>query len=285
MGAGDPRLITALSPEAVSHDSMVPITFWLGFPAALGLFSGWNQIGMVAPSLTLVWSMIYWLLLSGIMWSGLGLGTALVSRATPNGPLWTKISIGAVVGVILTRPIHASFQALFQPLTTNPVAIRTLPALPVTVADWQLLFSGNAMLMMFWIGGALFFARFLGFAPFSKASRATGATVPPSSAFVPLVASKLRRLSFDTVNVIRAEDHYLRVSGGKGEELILYRFADAVAELAPQGWTRIHRSFCIRDSAVAGRQTRGRTLELIMQGGQHVPVSERYRAVADRMVI
>lgn len=285
MGTGDTRLIAPLSGETVSHDSTVPLSFWIGIPAVLGLFSGWNQIGMVAPFLTPAWSMIYWLLLSAIMWSGLGLGTALVSRVTPNAPLWAKISIGAVVGVILTRPMHALFQALFLPLTVNPDSIRPLPALPVAPADWQLLFSGNAMLMMFWVGGALFFARFLGFAPFSKASRASSAALPPSSAFVPLVASKLRRLSFDTVNVIRAEDHYLRVLSAKGEELILYRFADAIAELAPQGWTRVHRSFCIRDSAVTGRQTRGRTLELIMQGGQQVPVSERYRAVADRMVI
>jgi LytTr DNA-binding domain len=285
MGAGETKATSFASPDAVSHDSMAPITFWLGFPVVLGLFSGWNQIGMIAPYLTLAWSMIYWLLLAAIMWSGVGLGTALVSRVATTLPFWARISIGAVVGVVLTRPIHASFQALFLPLTTNPDAIRALPALPVTRGDWQLLISGNAMLMMFWIGGGLFFSRFLGFAPFSKTSLGGAAAVSQPSIASPLVVTKLSRLSFDDVNVIQAEDHYLRLSGGKGEELILYRFADAVAELAPLRWTRIHRSYCVRDNAVAGRQTRGRTLELIMQSGQHVPVSERYRAVADKLLV
>ena len=270
-------------PDEVAHDSLAPFAFWLGFPIVLGLFSGWNQIGMIAPFLTLAWSMIYWLLLSAIMWSGLGLGTVLVARAVPNLPLWAKVIVGAVIGVILTRPVHASFQALFVPLTTNSDTIRRLPALPVTLADWALLFGGNAMLMMFWVGGALFFARFLGFAPFTRTSRALVKEVPVKTSHAPLVASRLNRLRFDDVDVMQAEDHYLRVTGKKGDELILYRFADAVTELTPLGWTRIHRSFCIRDSAVSARESRGRTLELMMQSGQRVPVSERYRAVVDRL--
>lgn len=270
-------------PDEVAHDSLAPFAFWLGFPIVLGLFSGWNQIGMIAPFLTLAWSMIYWLLLSAIMWSGLGLGTALVARAVPNLPLWAKVIVGAVIGVVLTRPVHASFQALFVPLTTNSDTIRRLPALPVTLADWALLFGGNAMLMMFWVGGALFFARFLGFAPFARMPLSSAKATPVNMAHAPLVASRLNRLRFDDVDVMQAEDHYLRATGKKGDELILYRFADAVTELAPLGWTRIHRSFCIRDSAVSGRESRGRTLELMMQSGQRVPVSERYRAVVDRL--
>ncbi len=281
MSEGDPRHLTKAASGDVAHDSMAPLAFWLGFPIVLGLFSGWNQIGMVAPYLTLAWSIIYWLLLSAIMWSGLGLGTILVGRTMPIFPRSTTMIVGAVIGVILTQPIHASFQALFLPLTTNPAAIHPLPSIPITRADWALLLSSNAMLMMFWIGGTLFFARFLGFVPFARTPLSIGKQAPLKTVQAPLVASRLSRLRFGDVDVMQAEDHYLRLSGTKGDELILYRFADAVTELAPLGWTRIHRSFCVRDGAVAGREARGRTLELMMQSGQRVPVSERYRAVVD----
>ncbi len=283
MSTGEARPIQPATSDGVSHDSLAPLAFWLGFPAVLGLFSGWNQIGIVAPFLTPAWSMIYWLLLAAVMWSGLGLGTALISRMGRHWPLWLRISIGAVVGVALTRPVHASFQALFVPLTANPGAIRPLPALPITLADWRLLFSGNAMLMLFWIGGALFFSRFLGFAPFATTSVARVTIASPVADQVPLVASRLNRLHFDDVDAIQAEDHYLRLSGGKGEELILYRFADAVAELTPCGWTRVHRSFAVRDAAVKDRLIRSRHVELILSGGRRVPVSERYRAITERL--
>jgi LytTr DNA-binding domain len=283
MNTGEAKLIKLATSDGVLHDSLTPLAFWLGFPAVLGLFSGWNQIGMVAPFLTPTWSMIYWLLLSAVMWSGLGLGTALISLMGRHWPLWLRLTVGAVIGVVLTRPIHASFQTLFLPLTTDPGVNRALPALPTTLADWWLLFSGNALLMLFWIGGALFFSRFLGFVPFAMMSVARIVTASPVIAQVPLVASRLNRLHFDQVDAIRAEDHYLRLSGGKGEELILYRFADAVAELTPRGWTRVHRSFAVRDSAVTDRQIRGRHVTLILSGGQQIPVSERYRAMTERL--
>ena len=170
-----------------------------------------------------------------------------------------------------------------MPLTANPGVIRPLPALPITLADWRLLFSGNAMLMLFWIGGALFFSRFLGFAPFATMSITRVTVASPVTVQVPLVASRLNRLHFDDVDAIQAEDHYLRLSGGKGDELILYRFVDAVAELTPRGWTRVHRSFAVRDAAVKDRLIRGRHVELILSGGQRVPVSERYRAITERL--
>jgi LytTr DNA-binding domain len=283
MNTGEATSVKPATSDGVSHDSLTPLVFWLGFPAVLGLFSGWNQIGMVAPFLTPAWSMIYWLLLSAVMWSGLGLGTALISRMGRRWSLWLKLSVGAVVGVALTRPVHASFQALFLPLTTNPGVIRALPALPITLTDWRLLFGGNVMLMLFWIGGALFFSRFLGFAPFATISAARETVAPPAPAQAPLLASRLNRLHFDDVDAIQAEDHYLRLSGSKGEELILYRFADAVAELTPRGWTRVHRSFAVRDAAVKDRFFRGRYVALILSSGQQIPVSERYRAMTERL--
>ena len=263
--------------------------FWVGFPIALGLFAGWNQIGMVAPALPLAWSMIYWVLLSALMWCGLGLGTAMVARSGARLAYPAILVIGAAVGIALTRPAHATFQQLFQPLTIDPSAVSTLPAFPTTAADWILLYSGNAMLMAFWIGGALFFAAFIGYAPFGRyangASQDTGKKAEVASAALrPRIATRLTKLDFDEVEAVRAEDHYLRVLGCSSEEMILYRFADAVEELEPFGWVRVHRSWSVDAARIADVRPHGRGSMIVMWSGREVPVSERHYGIVQRAV-
>ncbi len=279
----------AAAPAAMADAGSARLAFWVAFPMILGLFSGWNQIGMIAPALPLAWSMIYWAVLSALMWAGLGAGTWFVSRVAPaRTPLAAVLVGGAVLGVALTRPVHAAFQALFVPLTADPGAIATLPPVPMTLAAWGLLFSGNAMLMMFWVGGALFFARFLGYAPVRGAlsGRVSGSVMPLATASPVLpsrFSARLSRLDPAAVQVIRADDHYTCAMTEGGEELVLYRFADAAAELEAAGWVRVHRSYCIRRDRIANVRPRGRSLEIAMQGGMIVPVSERYRAVVERL--
>lgn len=275
---------TGRSNAATSDDGSARLAFWIGFPLVLGVFSGWNQIGMVAPYLTPTWSIIYWLLLGAMMWAGLGIGTLLVGRVAHRRPHWQVLVAGAVVGVIVTRPFHAAFQALFDPLTHASAKVALLPALPLSVDDWALLFNGNLLLMAFWIGGGLFFARFIGYAPFGYVEGRRIAAAPPQVASqTPLLARSLRRLDAAKIDVIQADDHYLRVFASGVEEQILYRFADAVAELERSGWVRVHRSFCIRPDVVAAVQPRGRSLVILTRSGQSIPVSERYHAVVERL--
>ena len=262
--------------------------FWVGFPVALGLFAGWNQIGMVAPALPLVWSIIYWLLLSALMWCGLGVGTAMAALACAKLAYPAKLVIGAAVGVALTRPAHAAFQQLFLPLTIDPSAVSTLPAFPTSAADWTLLYSGNAMLMAFWIGGAIFFAAFIGYAPFGRdvhgAPQDTGQEAEVASAPLrPRIAARLTKIDFDEVEAIRAEDHYLRVLGRSSEEMILYRFADAVEELEPFGWVRVHRSWSVDAARIADVRPHGRGSMIVMWSGREVPVSERHYGIVQRI--
>jgi LytTr DNA-binding domain len=274
--------LTKVAPTAADRRAAL-WAYWVGFPLALGLFSGWNQIGMIAPGLPLGWAMLYWLALSAIMWAGLGVGTMIVSKLTSRWPTAPTLVFGAVLGVALTRPFHAIFQTFFVPLVSAPADVRTLVFFPLTLRDWGLLYTGNAMLMAFWIGGGLFFARFLGYAPFGSAPVSDAVNAAPGAGR-PLLANRLARLNFDDVDVIQAEDHYCRLVAKGGEELVLYRFADAVAELGTQGWTRVHRSFCVRDVAIERCEMRKRGVKIIMRSGRIVDVSERYRGVAERLL-
>lgn len=252
------------------------LAWWFGFPLALGLFSGWNQIGMVAPALPLAWSIIYWLLLSGIMWAGLGLGTAIIARIGGKLPYPLVLLSGAVVGVALTRPVHSAYQLMFAPLAAG--SVKTLPPFPVSVSDWGTLFAGNALLILFWIFGALFFALFVGYRPFGD-NRRTGRETATSTTSEPRFAARLTKLAFDRIEAIGAEDHYIRCTDGVREELLLYRFADAVAELDTSVWVRVHRSWAVRRDRIRAIVPSGRTLSVELDSGRRIGVSERYRAL------
>jgi LytTr DNA-binding domain len=254
------------------------LAWWIGFPIALGIFSGWNQIGMIAPALPLAWSIIYWLLLSGMMWAGLGLGTAIVWRFGRSLPYPVILVVGAAIGVALTRPVHASFQALFAPLANAPV--KTLPLLPVTASDWVTLYAGNALLMIFWVFGGLFFAVLVGYRPFDATGRSSATPVPAGSIpAAPRFAARLTKLAFDRIEAIGAEDHYIRCTDGARDELLLYRFADAITELDPANWVRIHRSWAVRRDRIRHIVPAGRTATVELESGKRIGVSERYRAL------
>lgn len=105
---------------------------------------------------------------------------------------------------------------------------------------------------------------------------------PPAGAprFLDRLPLKLRGAE---VWAVEAEDHYLRLHTSKGQDLILMRLADAVAELEGLDGTQVHRSWWVaRDAIVAARRGDGRA-SLTLKGGAEVPVSRTYaRVLRDR---
>lgn len=75
---------------------------------------------------------------------------------------------------------------------------------------------------------------------------------------------------------VEAEDHYLRLHTSKGQDLILMRLSDAVAELEGIEGARTHRSWWVAKGAVeAARRGDGRA-SLTLKGGAVAPVSRAY---------
>lgn len=95
-----------------------------------------------------------------------------------------------------------------------------------------------------------------------------------------LASSRLRR--DELIIAIKAEEHYIRIWSRGGNDLIRYRFGDAVQEIDDRDGAQIHRSWWINWSAVTAWRQRGRSLELVLQNGLHVPVSLAYKAEAHR---
>lgn len=78
------------------------------------------------------------------------------------------------------------------------------------------------------------------------------------------------------LQLIEAQEHYIRVETGSGSGTALYRFGDALRDLQGQAGMQVHRSFWVADSAVAEvKKTRAGT-RLTLVNGREVPVSRRF---------
>lgn len=75
---------------------------------------------------------------------------------------------------------------------------------------------------------------------------------------------------------VEAEDHYLRLHTSKGQDLILMRLSDAVAELEGIEGARTHRSWWVAKGAVEDARRGDGRATLILKGGTVAPVSRAY---------
>lgn len=98
---------------------------------------------------------------------------------------------------------------------------------------------------------------------------------PPPPKFLERLPLKLRGAD---VWAVEAEDHYLRLHTSKGQDLILLRLADAIAELEGVEGAQVHRSWWVaRDAITDAKRGDGRAT-LTLKDGAQVPVSRTYAA-------
>jgi DNA-binding LytR/AlgR family response regulator len=104
---------------------------------------------------------------------------------------------------------------------------------------------------------------------------ATAPSEPAPPKFLERLPLKLRGAE---IWAVEAEDHYLRLHTSKGQDLILMRLADAVAELEGIEGAQVHRSWWVaRDAIVDARRGDGRAI-LTLKDDSRVPVSRTYAA-------
>jgi DNA-binding LytR/AlgR family response regulator len=72
---------------------------------------------------------------------------------------------------------------------------------------------------------------------------------------------------------LQAEDHYVRVVTDKGNALVRYRFADALAEVRGLPGIQVHRSHWVAVRAVERVRTDAKGHRLVLNDGSEVPVS------------
>ncbi|WP_339932843.1 LytTR family DNA-binding domain-containing protein [uncultured Brevundimonas sp.] len=86
------------------------------------------------------------------------------------------------------------------------------------------------------------------------------------------------RLARARLIAVEAEDHYLRIRTEAGSDLILMRFADALAALDTADGFRTHRSWWVARTAVESARWKAGRGRLVLSDGSAAPVSRTYAA-------
>jgi DNA-binding LytR/AlgR family response regulator len=99
----------------------------------------------------------------------------------------------------------------------------------------------------------------------------------PVGAPPPRFISRLpAKLGGADVFAVEAEDHYLRLHTSRGQDLILMRLSDAIAELEGIEGARTHRSWWVARAAIVSVQRAEGRATLTLADGTEAPVSRSY---------
>jgi hypothetical protein len=148
---------------------------------------------------------------------------------------------------------------------------RHTPSTPLEIANLY----GRVTIITAVVGIPLHFAR----TAFARAPEIPPSELPTIEA-LPSAASVFAqrfpaKLGVDLL-YIEVEDHYLRVHTSLGNDLLLLRLSDAVAELDPTLGRQVHRSYWVARRAVSSVERERYRVRLVLSNGARVPVSRTF---------
>lgn len=194
----------------------------------------------------------YWagMLSIGTVWGGLVLRLVFPVRGAGSN-LWLRTVLYALV---IAGPLTGLVWVVNARLLHAPVPLRALASLFVSVALVTLVITAVNVL-----------------AARRRADAEAPSPAPPR--FLERLPVKLRGAE---IWAVESEDHYLRLHTSKGQDLILLRLADAVAELEGIEGAQVHRSWWVARGAIADARRGDGRATLTLKDGSEVPVSRTY---------
>ena len=191
-------------------------------------------------------------------------------------PLLWVLFLGVFVSGIISVPGSYAVYEIFSQLgykTKGWAAIyeysprRALAAAPGTI--------------MFWVAVNYILVRF-GVPRFGFGEAAPVRVMPAavSQAALDSIFAKMRPEVRGPVLAVQAEAHFIRVYTTRGQDLISYRFGEAVEALASLPGVQVHRSWWVVADAIDQRRSSG--TQLLLTNGLVVPVGRTYLMDARR---
>ncbi len=226
--------------------------------------------------------------LAGLFMAAVG---AFDSDGIPEGPRYLYWFIAMVGGSAVAALVEAGLWKI-PTLARRPPLLAAAQAVAMTPPVMAVVCASNALVygrmvpvgMLPELAVSVFIVDIAVVVIAVLIRRATARIVHPprpasEAAVPPAIAEKLPpRLARAELIAVEAEDHYLRIHTSAGNDLILMRFADALAALKECDGVQAHRSWWVARCAVdATRWSRGRG-ELRLKNGLAVPVSRSFAA-------
>ena len=231
---------------------------------AIGAILGWLGPYGTYSCLAMPDRFAYWMVRSLIV--GLICLAALeLISATGSGASWPPVKRALAAVLMASVPsalIGFALASVFRHAPTSPLEIVGL--------------YGRVMIVTAIVGIPLHFVH----RPAVRAQPAPPILADPPTARIQTGGSAfLRRIpaKLGTGLIhIEVEDHYLRVHTNLGSDLILFRMADAVAELDPMLGRQVHRSYWVARRAVASIKRDKYRTRIVLTTGVQIPVSRTY---------
>ena len=197
----------------------------------------------------------YWLLAMSGNW-GLWAGAYILAmHLTQERPFRRQALAVAVVAVLVAVPgtaIVFAAETLFRP---GYVGLVRLPEIYFGVAIIGLVISSVVHVIR---------------------SRPAPREERPPAAAPPRFLDRLPHGVGRDLVYLRMADHYVEAFTTTGSDLVLMRFADAIAELEGADGMRVHRSYWVARAHVTGSTRENGRPALCLTGGHKVPVSRTY---------
>ena len=222
----------------------------LGVAVVAGLFLTFSG-AFGTGDIPIAGRLAYWMTLMGLgyVWGAFIATYFFRDGQRRTGNRWLD---GLVAALVMSAPFTLVVWAATTYMLGSNIPVRGLPILFGTVLMVSLALTAINMLI--------------------ETPRETHATAAPPK-FLERLPLKLRGAE---VWAVEAEDHYLRLHTSKGQDLILLRLADAVAELEGIEGAQVHRSWWVaRDAITDAKRGDGRAT-LTLKDGAEVPVSRTY---------
>ncbi len=256
-------------------------------PLFAALLLGWYGAGLPDTGIGSGFAIVYWLAILLTTWVAFEVASwAAAYILRPLDPSFlTVITVGCIFGGLTVRPFVVYMIGQFFALAQGGES-PTGPPQFVWSVDWLTSFVQEALvILLMWIvanlalRGPFHLPRF-GFDPVGRPGVLPPAPTAPHPAPEPAFLDRLEKIQLEQITALEAEDHYVRIHSDTGSELIHYRFTDAVTEMGGHTGVQVHRSFWVSRGAVESVVRRGRSFDIVLKGGQRVPVGQTYKQSA-----
>jgi DNA-binding LytR/AlgR family response regulator len=195
---------------------------------------------------------------------------------------WVGLCLaGAVVGTVVSRLIGREGRADARPWLYGSMTVIGV-TLPFTAVVWlvsELAFQRGLrpQALPMYLAPVFIVTTAMTALNFLVQRRPTETHAAPVGAPAPRFIDRLPpKLRGGELYAVEAEDHYLRLHTSRGQDLILMRLSDAVAELEGIEGAQTHRSWWVAKAAVQDARRGDGRATLQLKGDIEAPVSRAY---------